>query len=278
MLTPNSVGSIFYSRAIGSGSYSYIYKVDVPTSPQGADSLSRSFAVKLARDEFSGETQPIEREAALLRDLDHPNIVKVYASWQSYGRWCMAMDCFDCNTYDLLEERGALDLGSTLYVLGELAKALGHLHERGLAHGDVKPQNLLLRGDTSQPSNCSVVLTDYDIARPSGEKFSWEREELVVGTPNYLTKERWWGDSPRIRHDIYAAACTTYEFLGGSLTSRGFHFAAQENMEAIAGFDHADERIAPLLFNMVHADGSIKNGIDLVRYLKEFLPEIGLGG
>jgi serine/threonine protein kinase len=276
-LTPDSVAQIrlYRDRRIDAGSYASIYKVDVPLSSESADG-SRIFAIKRGSFIYHDKrTHPIKRESDLLREINHPNIIKVYASWKSGDIWYMAMDCFDFNVSQLMYRHDALDVGSALYILGGLAKALAYMHERGIAHADVKYHNVLGKGDPSQPLKCSFVLADFNLARQSGERLPGEYGR--IGPLNYLPQERLSGAAPPvIWHDIHATGCFVYNLLGGRLDTIRSPLMPERNIERITSFHHPDERIPPLLHNMVSESGSIQDGSDLVQYLKEFFPEAQL--
>src|SRR6202040_2416439 len=105
-----------------------------------------------------------------------------------------------------------------------LSVALGHVHERGLIHKDIKPANVLVNAATGQ-----VWLMGFGIAsRLPRERQSPEPPEFIAGSLPYMAPEQTGRMNRSIdsRSDLYARGVTLYEMLTGSLP-----FTASDPME-----------------------------------------------
>lgn len=155
----------------------------------------------------------MRREAMVLTELDHPHIVGVVDVFEDEDEGlALAMQLAPGGSLDaLLAERGRLAPGEVAAVAAPLADALASAHRRGIAHGDVKPANILFTRD-GEP-----LLTDFGVARTLGQHTS----DTVTGTAAYLAPELLEGAVPDVRADVYSLAVVCYEMLAGKLPFEG---------------------------------------------------------
>src|SRR5579859_4281882 len=91
--------------------------------------------------------------------LRHPNIVQVYDYSQTDGNYFIVMELIegtDLRRY--LRSRGVLDTERAIFIAHDIAMGLGTMHQQGIVHRDVKPQNVLVGRDGS------IKLTDFGMA------------------------------------------------------------------------------------------------------------------
>jgi eukaryotic-like serine/threonine-protein kinase len=140
--------------------------------------LDRVVAVKVPRPEFARDRafcEQFRREARAAARLAHPNVVSVHDSGEERGLPWIVMEYVDGQTLRaLLEARRRLDLATTAELLGEVADALDHAHRHGIAHLDVKPENVLITSD-------SVKVADFGLARAA----QGTRDHALAGTAQY---------------------------------------------------------------------------------------------
>jgi eukaryotic-like serine/threonine-protein kinase len=173
----------------------------------------------------------LAREADVLRQIDHPNVVAVLdvgpVEARLGGGCYLAMEWLPNALDRVLRARypDALPPAAALRLGLGVAEGLSAVHSAGLVHRDVKPANVLLRSDGSP------VLTDFGLATTLAETALRRRESptnVIVGTADYLAPEQIAGAPPDPRNDLYALGVTLYEMLAGSVP-----FAGRDPLETL---------------------------------------------
>ena len=196
---------------LGSGGFGTVYAAH-------DERLDRHVALKLIPADGRGGTvsERSQREALAAARLHHPGIVAVYdAGDDGDGRYLVS-ELVRGRTLDALERDGALSDRDVLRVGLALAEALGHAHERGVIHRDVKPQNVIVPDE----SDVAAKLTDFGVAHLAGDE-PLTRTGDVVGTLAYMAPEQAAGERVDERADLYALALVLYEALAGANPVRG---------------------------------------------------------
>jgi len=160
------------------------------------------------------------REGQALRQLDHPNIVKMVDAVQEDGQHYIVMEyvaggslreLLDSQRPDRFEENlSGLPITRALEIALELADALGRAHHLGIIHRDLKPANVMLAEDGTPR------LTDFGhalmVASPR-----LTRSGALMGSVGYLSPEACNGETLDNRADIWALGVLLYEMLTGEL-------------------------------------------------------------
>ncbi|MDB4995725.1 MAG: Protein kinase [Myxococcaceae bacterium] len=204
---------------LGSGAVSTVSKaVQEP--------LGRVVAIKALRSTIT-PTSPfaaqLEREARLLMELSHPNIVACFDFVKTDDEMYLVLEHVDGFTLaELLAKKSRLPPELVAHIGAEVARALVHAHERGIVHRDVKPSNILLskRGE--------VKLVDFGIAQrerlptadePLGQSphatARLDEANEAFGTPAYMSPEQILGEFVDARSDIFSLGVVLYECLAG---------------------------------------------------------------
>ncbi len=167
--------------------------------------LHPELAVSVAADRFL-------REIRYASQLDHPHIARLLDSGETdYLLW-FAMPYLPGETLrQVLRREGRLAVDRATRAACEILDALGHAHQHGIAHRDIKPDNIVL-------SPTGAVLVDLGIARAiatSGDD-RVTRSGFVVGTEEYMSPEQAQG-SPDVdgRTDLYSLGIVLFESLAG---------------------------------------------------------------
>jgi len=188
--------------------------------------LGKAFALKIISPAFAADNVARTRfnqEAKLASEISHPNIVSVvdYGEDAQFGAY-MVMELVEG---DSLVASGTLPMSTkrALDVLAQIADALEHIHKRGIIHGDVKAENIMLtaEGSNSSPETRRrrvVRLLDFGLAR---RPEPGEGEDGVCGSPHYLAPERCAGGQPSVASDIYALGVLGYLLLTNTLPFEG---------------------------------------------------------
>ncbi len=173
--------------------------------------LDRLVAIKVLRLELATAdgAERFLREARILANLGHPNIVPVHDSGESQGIYYYAMDYLEGET--LADRLAAQPLsGPEALKLGrDLLAALETAHRAGIVHRDVKPANLFLLPDRA-------ILTDFGVAKRVVEPAEPVTQTgAIVGTLDYMPPEQLAGKEITPATDLYAAAMVIYEAYTG---------------------------------------------------------------
>ena len=157
--------------------------------------------------------QRVEHEAMLLKELDHPGIVKVYEFLKFQRGSAIVMEFIDGLPLD--HEIGAgrkitWDFG--VRILREIGSALEYAHKNGVIHRDIKPDNILY-----SERHSIMKLVDFGLARMFGDQTEvhMTRTGMVVGTPHYMSPEQVGGKTLDQRSDVYSFGATLYYLLTG---------------------------------------------------------------
>jgi serine phosphatase RsbU (regulator of sigma subunit)/tetratricopeptide (TPR) repeat protein len=154
-----------------------------------------------------GSALSFRREATLLSQVAHPNVVKVLEVGDDGARPFIALEFVEGQT--LADLVGAsLSLDEQLELLEQLADALRTIHAREIVHRDLKPANLLV---STKDGRRTVKVADFGLADDVG------LEGTLSGTPHYMAPEQtgmvdWPVDS---RTDLYAFGVIAFELLTG---------------------------------------------------------------
>jgi eukaryotic-like serine/threonine-protein kinase len=148
-------------------------------------------------------------EARCLAKFQHPNIVRVSDFFSERGLPFIVMDYIPGQTLAELADRNPLSEAQAIHYARQVGSALQLIHEQGLLHRDVKPENIILREGTD-----SVVLIDFGIAREFTPGVAETNTGLLSAgyapIEQYLPRHTW---TPAT--DIYALAATLYALLAG---------------------------------------------------------------
>jgi serine/threonine protein kinase len=148
------------------------------------------------------------REMEVAAGLDHPGLQRLLS--EPNARF-MVLDYVDGETLRAyLAARGPLPVDEVLRIGIELAETLQYVHDRGVVHRDLKPDNILIGPDGR------VTLTDFGIAlRLGSRRLTFSHLSNAVGTPDYMAPEQVRGERGDARTDVYALGAMLYELLTG---------------------------------------------------------------
>jgi eukaryotic-like serine/threonine-protein kinase len=185
--------------------------------------LERRVALKVLHEHYTDDEEYVERfrrEARVVAQLSHPNIVTVIDRGEDEGRQFIVFELIEGRTLkELLEEEGRLPVGPALEIALQVARGLAFAHEHGLVHRDVKPQNVILNGDGR------AKVTDFGIAR-SRDVQGVTQTGMVLGTSNYVAPEQAQGGKVDRATDVYSLGVVLFELLTGEVPFPGESFVA----------------------------------------------------
>ncbi|MBQ9431937.1 MAG: protein kinase [Kiritimatiellae bacterium] len=222
MTTGQKIGNYRVCRILGRGGMGVVYEVE--------DSAGTHYALKLFSSEAKNRAFLAKRfrvEARLLAGLDHPHLVKVRDVGKTEDAPFFTMDLVlnahgEPETLEDARRRGGIPQEQLLRWFHELSDALAYLHARGIAHRDIKLENVLVDAEGH------AVLSDFGISRILSDEL---RQELnvtktfiegqttgtrpVMGTYFYLAPELRKGGEATAASDLYALGVLFFRLLTG---------------------------------------------------------------
>jgi serine/threonine-protein kinase PpkA len=191
-------------RQIGAGGMATVFlaQPQQPGPPQ---------VLKIMRLDSFGNDDGLQRfiqEFALLAQVDHPNVARIFRQDFSAGHAYIAMEYFPGG--DLRAQIGkGIDPAAAIDYLKQTAAGLAAIHALGIVHRDLKPDNLMLRQDRT------LALADFGVAKQVSMLIMDTGHGDIVGTPSYLSPEQAKGEPVDARCDLYSLGVLGYELLTG---------------------------------------------------------------
>src|SRR6185503_7936765 len=186
--------------------------------------IRRPVALKLLSPSLAGIPElarRFEREAAAIGRIDHPNCVTVLDFGKlEDGSLYLVMEYLDGRSLaDAIESEGRIAARRALHIARHVLRGLGHAHQAGIVHRDVKPENVILIDHEGVPDFAKIL--DFGIARVMGAAGMPDGEErltqagIAFGTPAYMSPEQAVGDPVDPRADLYSVSVMLFEMITG---------------------------------------------------------------
>ena len=176
--------------------------------------LRRVVALKVLPPELGLTARAAERfkrEARMVAEIDHPNIIPVYRVGQIGGILFIVMKFVEGKSLEaIVQAQGALPVPVTLYVLRGAARALAYAHACGIVHRDVKGANILVDSDGR------VMVSDFGVALRSAD-VTLTADGTVIGTPPFMSPEQCAGRRAGPQSDQYSLGIVAFQMLAGSV-------------------------------------------------------------
>lgn len=222
---PTSIGKYKIIREIGRGGMGVVY--------QAIDNHSgRNVAIKAMDEQMAANTglqARFEREAMIMNELHHPNVVRLYDWGRENGRLYISMEYLDGVTLEeVIKRQGRLGLDLTVAIARPVVEAAHYVHQKGFVRNDIKPNNIMLT------TAGRVCLLDFGISRPASPKPELQvkvdtKTQEIIGTPQFMGPEQFERHTVDERSDIYSLGVVLYKMLTGQYPFDG---SAYEVMHA----------------------------------------------
>ena len=219
------LGAYTLGRLLGRGGMGEVYLAS-------DERLGRSVALKILRPDVVADAERrarFEREAKALAALKHPGIVALHSLEDADGVTFFTMDFVEGRTLaEIIQDEGAMSVERILEIAIPAADALAAAHKRGIAHRDVKPDNIIVgpRGE--------VTVLDFGLAKQGGPTSSTADHAMVTatainvtvegrifGTVNYMAPEQAEGNETTVVTDVFSFGVVLYEMATGTLPFQG---------------------------------------------------------
>lgn len=167
--------------------------------------------VKILRAEITADRRALARfmeEYALVERIQSLHVARIFDHGTSEEHAYLVMEFFEGGDLQKRLAGKALPPEQALRTFRELMIALGDIHEKGILHRDLKPQNLMFRSDGS------LAVVDFGIAKHV-DAIDMTGQGEILGTPRYMSPEQVQGKTLDLRTDIYSAGVLLYQMLTG---------------------------------------------------------------
>jgi len=198
------IPGIHILHLIGHGGMSRVYLA----SREGDD---EPLVVKVLRPDITSDRNALARfleEYALVERIQSRHVARIFTHGMSDEHAYLVMEFFEGGDLNRRLAGKAIAPGEALRFFRELMFALGDIHEKGILHRDLKPQNIMFRTDGS------LAIVDFGIAKQIDAIDRTSHGE-VLGTPRYMSPEQVQGRALDLRTDIYSAGVLLYQMLTG---------------------------------------------------------------
>ncbi len=171
-------------------------------------------AIKLVRRERVGEAWALElfaREARALARVQSPAVARIHESGVDRDVPYVVMERIEGRSLAAeLRTRGALDRDELRVLVRDLCRGVRDIHDAGLVHRDLKPQNVLRASEGAPESDCRWKIVDFGLALHGAEG-----RETTGGTAGYVAPEQALGERVDTRADLYSLGLVIYRALTG---------------------------------------------------------------
>jgi len=198
------------------------YRLDKKIGQGGMGAVFRAFdqeldetiaikflAAGIVDDEVLGR---FKQEVSLSRQFNHPNVIRMYDLGTFGDNKYMTMELLEGEDLGAVLNRGPMPLDRAVGLLIQACKALQIVHDHGVVHRDVKPDNFFLAKDGV------LKVMDFGIAKRQSASKALTRAGMMAGTPQYIAPEQA-SDFGNVTHlaDIYALGCIAYRMFTGQV-------------------------------------------------------------
>ena len=202
-------GKFTIQKVLGGGGYGVTYSA-IDANTNNIVAIKTLNHIYQSKPDFEQQQDNFVREAFRLAKCKHPHIVKVHDVIKENGLWGMVMEYIqgqDLAVY--INQKVKLSSDEALKYINQIGIALEYIHQQGMLHRDVKPNNIMLRQNKQE-----AVLIDFGLAR-----------EFDLNQTGSMTNSKTEGYAPIEQYerrgkfgpytDIYALAATLYALLTG---------------------------------------------------------------
>jgi serine/threonine-protein kinase len=207
MLVGQQLGPFAIEKELGSGAMGTVYRGVYTQTGQRMAIKVMAPGLGTTNDHAA---ERFEREINVLKQLRHPNIVRLFGAGKQHGTRYFAMEYVEGESLDkLMARRGRMSWEEVVQLGQQLCSALQHAHEKGIVHRDLKPSNLMILSDGTLKLTDFGIAKDLDVTQLTGAN-------CTVGTAAYMSPEQCRGERDlTFKSDLYSMGVVFYELSTG---------------------------------------------------------------
>ncbi len=231
-------------------------------------------AIKISlKNEIQNSLYNLKREFVMHANFQHPNIVSLGQALEDDTRFGFTT-CY-IGGGDLRTRIKSISRQDVVFVLRDIALGLAHIHEKGFAHTDIKPENILIS------TKGVPLICDFGLARDLKVKRSKDNSELY-GTTKYVSPEYVLKGDYGTYTDIYSLGLIAVELFAGSIPGEDLKPVDMLKQRVMSYdksvYDKIPSRLKGLIMSSleVKPENRIRDGAQFVESINQYIEEIGL--
>lgn len=171
-----------FVKLVGGGHFGSVRTASLRSDP------NKTFAVKsIRREHIRKEVHMLENELNILKEIDHPNIVKFMETYIDYRYVHIVMEhCTGGELFDRVLTLHKFRENEAAALMRKMLSAIKHLHEHGVCHRDLKPENFMFADKSDE---AEIKLIDFGLSKKFSSEDAVKNMKTVVGTPFYVAPE-----------------------------------------------------------------------------------------
>lgn len=209
------------------------------------------------------------REAKILANLEHPNIIRVMDFGIHDSTFYISFEFFKSRTLREIIQSDSLSYEEKKLIVVQLFQALNYAHKKGIIHRDIKPENVLV------DDSLKLKIADFGLALGVTDS-NVTNQYSIVGTPSYMSPEQIRGEKLTEQSDLFSAGLTIFElftgknpFLGGDVAQTINKIVSGEEINLNNYRELSEDNIKYILHSLLKKDKSkrAKNAEEILSKL-----------
>jgi len=189
-------------RELGTGAFSVVREGTNKKTGQ-------KVAIKIMDKASGDDLVYLRREIANMKKINHPNVVKLYDVFEDATKFYLIIELVQgVELFKKIVDKGQYSEREAAHITRQFVRAIEHIHQHGIVHRDMKPENLLSVGDGK---NEVVKVADFGLSKLLGA----EKTKTMIGSPGYIAPEVLEGKEYGAEVDMWAVGVILYILLVG---------------------------------------------------------------